>query len=181
MNTGSFGPWAATSLLLVACLPCFAIQDGATMSRQAADARHQLSSIDYRHFRNLDDYLSRCDHVRALIPTLESFYKWSDAELQRLRIKHSDNPHLLDLADFYVSLNSEDKAGLYILRQEMDLAAEMSNIPSPKRQSFFDEKILPLQQKEDQLSDREIKMARDGEKRGLTLPPWVSERLTEAK
>jgi hypothetical protein len=75
------------------------------MSQQAADARRQLSSIDYRHFQNIDDYLSSCERVRVLIPTLESFCKWSDAELERLRIKHSDNPHLLELADFYVSLN----------------------------------------------------------------------------
>jgi hypothetical protein len=106
---------------------------------------------------------------------LESFYKWSDAELERLRIKHSDNPHLLELADFYVSLNSQDKAGLRVLREEMDLAAEMSKLPSAKRSAFFDQKIRPLEQKEDQLSEREVEMARDAKKRGLALPPWLSE------
>jgi hypothetical protein len=151
------------------------------MSQQAADARRQLSSIDYRHFQSLDDYLSRCERVRVLIPSLESFYKWSDAELERLRIKHSDNPHLLELADFYVSLNSQDKAGLRVLREEMDLAAEMSKLPSAKRSAFFDQKIRPLEQKEDQLSEREVEMARDAKKRGLALPPWLSESLGDAK
>ena len=79
----------------------------------------------------------------AVIPSLESFYKWSDAELERLRIKHSDNPHLLELADFYVSLNAQDKAGLRVLRDEMDLSAEMSKLPQVKRQAFFDQSISP--------------------------------------
>jgi hypothetical protein len=124
------GYWCAIALLL--CPTRLAAQDGASASQQAAEVRRELGSIDYRHYRDLDDYLSRCERVRALIPSLESFYKRSDAELERLRIKHSDDPHLLDLADFYVSLNSQDKAGLRVLEQEMGLAAEMAKLPSEK-------------------------------------------------
>jgi uncharacterized protein YdaU (DUF1376 family) len=48
-----------------------------------------LRLIDYRRYQDLDDYLSRCERVRAIIPSLESFYKWSDTELERLRINHN--------------------------------------------------------------------------------------------
>jgi hypothetical protein len=172
---------AATSLLVVVCFLCHAAQDGASASQQATDVRRELRSIDYRHYRDLDDYLSRCEQVRGLIPSLKTLYQWSDAELERLRIKYSDNPHLLELADFFVSLNSQDKAGMRVLEQEMGLAAEMSKLPSARRQAFFDERIRPLQQKEDQLSNREIEMAREAKKRGMALPPWLSQSLGDAK
>lgn len=173
---------ATTLLLLIACLPCRAAQDGGSIrQQQAADVRRELNSIDYRHYRDLDDYLSRCERVRALIPSMESFFKWSDSELERLRIKHSDDPHLLELADFYVAMNSQDKAGLRVLQQEMDVAAEMSKLPPAKRQAFFDERIRPIQQKEDQLSNREVQMAREAKKRGLALPPSVSQSLGDVK
>lgn len=171
----------AATLLLLAAVPIFcAPQQGASVGQQAADVRRELYAVDYRHYRDLDDYLSRCEQVRVLIPTMESFYKWSDAELERLRIKHSDNPQLLELADFYLTLNTEDKAGLRVLKEEMDLARAMTKMPLVKRHAFFEQQIRPLQQKEDQLSAHEVEMAREAVKRGLALPPWLRESLSNA-
>jgi hypothetical protein len=174
-------PFTVLTLFASLCVPLLSAQDGASESKKAADARQQLYTVDYRNFRNLDDYLSRCNQVRAIIPSLESFYQWSDGELERLRIKHSDNPKLLELADFYVALNAQDKAGLKVLRHEMELADQMSKLPPEKRHGFFTEQILPVQKKEDQLSKREVEMARDAEKRGLPLPSWLSTSLGNSR
>jgi len=119
-------------LVLIACLPCFASQSANSPQQQASDIRSQLRSVDYRHYRDLEDYLSRCARVRDLLPSLESFYKWSDADLERLREKHRDNPELVKLGDFIASLNSVDEAGLRLLRKEMVLALQMSSLSSEK-------------------------------------------------
>ena len=180
MNTRWYCSCAAT-LLLTACPPCRAIRDGTPMGQKGDEIRSELSSIDYRHYRDLDDYLSRCERVRILIPSMESFYKGSDAELQRLIIKDSDEPHLLELADFYVYLNALDKAGLQLLGEEMNLASEMSRLPSTQRQSFFDQRIHPFEQKEDQLANYEVDMARKAKKRGMAIPPWLTKSVSDVK
>lgn len=122
--------------LLVAFLPSSTALLSQTETK-APDLRVQLAAIDYRHFNDLDDYISRCRKVRALLPALDSFYNQSDATLARLRIKHRDNPHLLKMADFYTAINKLDKAGLELLRREMELASKMSNIAPKERQTFF--------------------------------------------
>jgi hypothetical protein len=151
------------------------------MSQKGAEIRSELSSIDYRHYRGLNDYLSRCERVRGLMPSMESFYKWSDAELQELIIKDSDDQHLLELADFYVYLNALDKAGLQLLGEEMDLASKMSNMPSAQRQSFFDQRIHPVEQKEDQIAHYEVEMARNAKKRGMAIPPWLNRSIGDLR
>lgn len=181
MKTTLCHPCILTLLLFLACLACGAEQHGTSEAQRAAEIRQELRSIDYRHYRNLDDYLSKCNQVRALLPSLESFYKWSDEKLERLTIKDSGDPQLLRLADFYRSLNAEDKAGLQVLQDEMDLATAMSKLPTADRPAFFHDRILPLERKEDQLSTYEVKMARDAKKNGLYLPPWFSRRLGKAK
>jgi hypothetical protein len=168
-------------LVLIACLPCFASQSANSPQQQASDIRSQLRSVDYRHYRDLEDYLSRCARVRDLLPSLESFYKWSDADLERLREKHRDNPELVKLGDFIASLNSVDEAGLRLLRKEMVLALQMSSLSSEKRQAFFDGNIRPIQKAEDELSEQEIQMVQKARKDGMHLPDFMGGAPGDAK
>lgn len=149
--------------------------------QQGPDMRAKLASIDYRHARNLDDYISRCKQVEALLPLVDSFYKQSDATIQRLRSKHSDDPDFLRLADVYSTLNGLDKAALGLLRQELDLAKKMSQLPPDKRQAFFDAKIRPIEKMEDKIGEREVQIARDAKSNGVALPPDVSQTLDNSK
>jgi len=148
---------------------------------QAPDLRTQLAAIDYRHFSDLDDYISRCQKVKVLLPSLDSFYNQSDATLAQLRIKYRDNPHLLKMADFYTSMNKLDKAGLVLLRQEMELASEMSRLSQREQQSFFDKEIIPIQAQEDRLSKQEIQTAIDAKRSGIPLPPDIDRSLSDMK
>jgi hypothetical protein len=179
MNAKRCGSYAV--LLFIACLPCFAAQSTTPPQQQASDIRAQLWAVDYRHYRDLDDYLSRCERVRDLLPSLESFYKWSDTELERLREKHRDNPELVKLGDVIASLNSLDEAGLRLLRKEMVLASKMSSLPSDKRQAFFDQNIRPTQKAEDELSEQEVQMAQKARRDGVHLPDFIVGVLGEAR
>jgi hypothetical protein len=89
MNPKSLRFCGASLLLMVGILGGFAQQ--LSQVHVPEDVRVQLRAIDYRHYKDLDDYLSRCQQVRGLLPSMESFYNWGDGELQRLRDKSQDS------------------------------------------------------------------------------------------
>lgn len=149
--------------------------------QQGPDMRARLASIDYRHARNIDDYISRCKQVEALLPLVDSFYKQADETIQRLRIKHSGDSEFQRLADYYSNLNGLDKDGLKLMHEEMALAEQMSQLPSDKQRGFFDGKIVPLEKMEDRLREREVEMARVAKRNGVALPPDVSQSLNPSK
>jgi hypothetical protein len=85
------------------------------------------------------------------------------------------------MADFYTSMNKLDKAGLVLLRQEMELASEMSRLSQREQQSFFDKEIIPIQAQEDRLSKQEIQTAIDAKRSGIPLPPDIDRSLSDMK
>lgn len=148
---------------------------------QASDIRTQLAGIKYRQSNDLNDYVSRCRKVQALLPTLDSFYRQSGITLERLRIEYRDNPHLLQMAEFYAAMNQLDRAGLVLLRREMVLAAKMSALPSGVQRAFFDKEIIPIQNQEDSLSKREIQTALNAKRSGIPLPPDVDRSVSTTR
>lgn len=148
-----------------------------THAQEAVDVRAQLTAIDYRHAKDMNEYLMRCDEVRALLPKLEEFYQHSSATISRLRIEHKDNAQFVKLADFYSSMNKKDEEGLAFLRREMALALQMAQLSTAKRESFFKQRILPVQQNEDLISAQKISMALEARRDGIPLPDDVSRKL----
>ncbi len=165
-------------LVLVACLLLSRILSS---QDQASDLRAQLVAIDYRHARDLNDYVSRCKQIEALLPRLRSFYDDANAAIERLRSKHRSDPHFIEVADVYISLNRQDRAGVKLLRQEVTLASRMSLLPTENRQSFFDREISPIRAKEDQLSEDEIRMAIRAKKNGIPPPSDIGGSLSNSK
>lgn len=137
---------------------------------QASDIRTELADIELRQFRTLDDYLSRCERVRTLLPALVAFHKQAALTIKSFREGQKHNPQLLKMADFYAALNEEDRDGLDLLHREMDLSLEMSKLPSIRRQAFFDRNIRPLEQREDAIGQEEVQMAIAAKKAGMPLP-----------
>lgn len=169
------------SSLFVLAWSGHASQTPAPTQEQPADIRAELRAIDYRHYRDLDDYLARCDGVRRLLPSLEAFYKQGDLKLQSLRAKHRDNPDVVKLGDFIASINSLDEAGERLLRKEMVLASEMSKLPPQERGSFFERQIRPIEAGEDDLIEREIRLAQEARKDGMHLPDFVARSLPDSE
>src|ERR1035437_2144117 len=100
----------------------------ALSQNQGPDLRAQVANINYRGASNIDDYLSRCEQVRALLPQVDVFYKQGEATIARHRKQDSNRPDLIKLADFYAGMNAKDQASLALLRQEMELALRMAKL-----------------------------------------------------
>lgn len=149
--------------------------------QQGADIRAKFTSIDYRHARNLDDYISRCRQVESLLPLLDSFYQQSDATIRRLRSQHVNDPDFQRLADFYSNLNSLDRSALKLVRQEMGLASQLSQLPTGRRLAFFNDRIVPIERMQDRIGEREVQIAREGKRNGVSLPPDVNNSLSKTK
>ena len=99
MKTGLLLAWLSTSALLHS-------------QQQGPDIRVELAKIEYRQSRSLDEYISRCQQVRALLPLLDAFHRQSAITIKRLRQEHRDNNDFVKLADFYAALNEKDRAAL---------------------------------------------------------------------
>jgi hypothetical protein len=149
--------------------------------QQGVDLRRQLAGIDYRRATNIDDYLSRCKKVNAVLPQLEDFHNHASETIRRLKRENASDAHFLQVADFYASINEQDRAGLELLRREMKLASQMSALASTKRQKFFDSQILPLQHQEDQVVAQEVQMAIKAKKDGLALPQDVVDSVASKR
>jgi hypothetical protein len=180
MNPKSWRNWGASLLLAVVSVPYGAPQPSPQIPAPE-DVRAQLRAIDYRHYKNLAEYLSKCEQIRGLLPSMESFYDWGDAELNRLRAKSQDNPQLVKLGYFIATLNALDEAGERLLRGEMDLASQMSKLPPNQQPAFFDENIRPIQELQDSISGREIELAREAKRDGMHLPGFMERNLGDSK
>jgi hypothetical protein len=176
--------FARTIVLISALIPAIttALVPSVLLAQaQGPDLRAQLAAIDYRKFHDLDDYISRCQQVRVLLPLLDSFYRDAGTKLERLRTKYRDDPQLSKMGDFYAALNKMDQSGLAVLSQEMAFASQLSTMPLQQRRIYFDQKIVPLQRKEDSISNQEVQIAINAKRSGIPLPPDIDRSLSEMK
>jgi hypothetical protein len=180
MNPKSLRLWGVSLVLVVVGVLCVFSQSSSQI-HAPEDVRVQLRAIDYRHYKNLTEYLSKCEQIRGLLPSMESFYDWGDRELHRLRAKSQDNPQLVKSGYFIATLNALDEAGERLLRGEMDLALQMSKLPPNQQQAFFDENIRPIQELQDSISGREIELARKAKRDGMHLPEFMERNLGDSK
>lgn len=148
-------------------------------AQQGEDIRARSAAIDYRHATSIDDYLNRCSQVQRLLPELDQFYRTTEVTILRLRNRHPDNPQWVKLGNVIVALNAKDIAGVALLKQEMNLALDMQKLLPNKRQAFFDQRILPLQKREDSIADEEIRIAVKARNEGVPLPDDVLKRISD--
>jgi hypothetical protein len=85
------------------------------------------------------------------------------------------------MGDFYAALNKMDQSGLAVLSQEMAFASQLSTMPLQQRRIYFDQKIVPLQRKEDSISNQEVQIAINAKRSGIPLPPDIDRSLSEMK
>lgn len=149
--------------------------------QQGPDVRTQIAAIGLRNAISIDDYLSKCTKVIALLPELDAFYKQSAAKIADLRAKNATNRDFLVFADFYTAMNKKDEEGLVLIRQEMNLAVQLSRLNISKRQEFFDKNILPVHRQEDVLAEQEIQFVVDGRNKGVPLPDDILRSIANRK
>jgi len=143
----------------------------------ATDIRSQLAAIDLRHPRDLNDYLARCTQVRAYISRLEEFYRQGSVTIARLKQQHSTDDQFVRMAEFFERWNAQDRAGVEVLKEELQASSQMALLPATKRQAFFDSRIRPIQKREDDMVLVEVDMARKAQKDGIPLPEDVTRWL----
>jgi hypothetical protein len=150
-------------------------------SSQSADVRSQLSKIDLHHATSIDDYIDRAMKVRSLVPQMVAFYDNSRGTISASKIKYQSQPQMLELTNFIEKLNERDEYGFQLLEDEIRFAYEMQSLPKMKRRRFFASHITPLMQAENSVVEEELKMANDGIKRGLPLPPDIVASLNSRR
>jgi hypothetical protein len=147
------------------------------MGLQAEDIRAKLATLNLRQADSMDDYVRRARQMRILLPQMAAFYRASSETLRTARKKYSGRPDLIKLADFIEKLNERDAFGFQLLKEELRLARILEHLPPEKQTAFWDERIKPLAQVEDNIVNEEVEMAIDGMNRGLKLPPDILESL----
>jgi hypothetical protein len=108
---------------------------------------------------------------------LEEFYKQGNPTIARLKQQHSTNVQFVRMAGFFERWNAQDRAGVEVLKEELQAASEMASLPTAKRQAFFDSRIIPIQKREDDMVLVEVDMARKAQKDGIPLPEDVTKWL----
>lgn len=134
------------------------------------DIRVRLQRIDMRHAKDLDDYITRTKKVGTLVPEMAAFYGASAASLEASKKKYKDRPDLMRLAHFIEKLNERDLFGFQLLKEEIRLAAQLDSLPKADRKAWFDSRIRPLEQVEDNVVAEEVDMAVQAINQGLPLP-----------
>ncbi|MGE5110552.1 MAG: hypothetical protein ACM3JB_06835 [Acidobacteriaceae bacterium] len=142
-----------------------------------ADLRRQLAQIDYTNATSMDDYLRRISALAEILPKLDKAYEVSDRRLAEGKKKYRNRPDLMRLIRAIEQLNQYDKDGLAMLKQEVDRAKWLKELPQDKQQQYFDEQIEPLRKKMIEVGRKEVEFARKMKDQGLALPSDVAESI----
>ncbi len=143
--------------------------------------RSELAQINIRGATNIDEYLSKCEQVRPLLPQLRSFYTQGAATIARIESQNAGKPDIVRLSQFLTALNGKDQEDLVLVDQEMHLASQMARLDVGKREAFFIANIRPLQRREDRLAEQEVQMAVDARNRGVPLPDDIVKATASRK
>jgi len=163
-------------VLLALTISAYGMQQGDSTPSKA-DIRRHLAEIDLYHATGIDDYLSRIAAIEKLVPSMDQADQIADRNLTDAEQKYAHDRRTLRTIRAYKKLNSYDKEGLNLLKDEIKKAERLRDLPHEKQQAYFDAEIAPLRSKQLAVGQKEVKFARVMKQEGLALPQDVSQSI----
>jgi hypothetical protein len=148
-------------------------QDKAANAR-AKVLQQQLSEIGERPVATIDDYIKNTFDAAPIIDEAKSLVPLQMASVDHFKLEHASNNTDAMTFDYAMRMFQKDGELLSLLGNEIYCARALQAMPSAKRLAYYNENVLPLKRKEQQVAKEWAAIAKEAASKGAPWPDYVT-------
>lgn len=145
---------------------------------RASFLQQELSEIRARPNPTVDDYIKNTLDTAPLIDEAKALIPFQRASGMHLKEVHPDKSADVMVADYVVRLVDKGEQLLYLMGNEVDCARALNFVPTNKRFAYYQDKVLPLKEKERQVGRELYAIVMEGQAKGV---PWPDSMIKSVK
>ncbi len=150
-----------------------------SIAPRVAELRQKLAAIEARPVNTADDYITNAMETQPIVDEGKGLTEKQMAMIVRFKQAYPNDTGDALAADYMMRLTEKDAQLLSLFTDEIECAKRLKGLPAPARVAFYNEKVLPIKDKEGQVAKESFAIAKDAKANGVPLPAYVDQSLAQ--